>query len=123
MLHGSTSDEYMNAGEGNYLYYKLSYNNDGEKIGFYWGAENGAAFTNQAHKAYLAIPVTNGTSMVRGFALNDIENGTVTNINTINVNTSAKATTIYDLNGRCINNINTAAKGVYIVNGRKVLVK
>lgn len=123
LLHGSTSDEYMNAGEGNYLYYKLSYNNDGEKIGFYWGAENGAAFTNQAHKAYLAIPVTNGTSMVRGFALNDIENGTVTNINTINVNTSAKATTIYDLNGRCINNINTAAKGVYIVNGRKVLVK
>ena len=123
LLHGSTSDEYMNAGEGNYLYYKLSYNNDGEKIGFYWGAENGAAFTNQAHKAYLAIPVTNGTSMVRGFALNDIENGTVTNINTINVNTSAKATTIYDLNGRCINNINTAAKGVYIVNGQKVLVK
>lgn len=123
LLHGSTSDEDMNAGEGNYLYYKLSYNNNGEKIGFYWGAENGAAFTNQAHKAYLAIPVTNGTSMVRGFALNDIENGTITNINTINVNTSAKATTIYDLNGRCINNINTAAKGVYIVNGQKVLVK
>lgn len=34
-------------------YYKLA--NDADGLGFYWGANDGAAFTNGAHKAYLAL--------------------------------------------------------------------
>ena len=31
--------------------------------------------------------------------------------------------TVYDLRGNCINNIEVLGGGVYIVNGRKVLIK
>lgn len=44
---------------GNHIYYGLSLNSAGEasSVGFYWMAENGGAFENAAHKAFLAVPV------------------------------------------------------------------
>lgn len=121
LLHGTTTDEETNAGEGTYKYYKLSYDDNDANLGFYWGAENGAAFMNKAGKAYLALPVTEGQSMAKGFSLSDLANGTTTSIQQASI--ADKAVSIFDINGRRVSTLNGAAKGVYIVDGKKVMVK
>lgn len=121
-LHGSDKAEMTYVVGTNVKYYKLSYNNEGNNLGFYWGSENGAAFTNGAHKAYLALDSETLLSQSRGFSLADLAHGVTTGINTT-VKSATQSTFIYDLNGRRINSLNGAAKGVYIMNGQKVLVK
>lgn len=116
LLHGSVAEAMTNV-EGAKAYYKLA--NPTEGLGFYYGAENGAAFKNGAHKAYLAVK-TETLSQMRGFSFDSMTTG----INHIVANAEhAKTTVIYDLNGRRVNSLNAAAKGVYIVNGKKVIVK
>lgn len=122
LLHGSTTEKLTEVEGGTYKYYKLSYNNEGNNLGFYWGSENGAAFTNGAHKAYLALNSETLLSQSRGFSLADLAHGVTTGINTT-VKSATQSNFIYDLNGRRINSLNGAAKGVYIMNGQKVLVK
>ncbi len=122
LLHGSTTEKLTEVEGGTYKYYKLSYNNEGNNLGFYWGSENGAAFTNGAHKAYLALDSETLLSQNRGFSLADLAHGVTTGINTT-VKSATQSNFIYDLNGRRINSLNGAAKGVYIMNGQKVLVK
>lgn len=121
-LHGSDEAETTYVDGIDVKYYKLSYNNEGNNLGFYWGSENGAAFTNGAHKAYLALDSETLLSQSRGFSLADLANGVTTGINTT-VKSATQSNFIYDLNGRRINSLNGAAKGVYIMNGQKVLVK
>lgn len=121
-LHGSDEAEMTYVDGTNVKYYKLSYNNEGNNLGFYWGSENGAAFTNGAHKAYLALNSETLLSQSRGFSLADLAHGVTTGINTT-VKSATQSNFIYDLNGRRINSLNGAAKGVYIMNGQKVLVK
>lgn len=121
-LHGSDEAETTYVDGTDVKYYKLSYNNEGNNLGFYWSSENGAAFTNGAHKAYLAIEGESLLSQSRGFSLADLTHGVTTGINTT-VNPATQSTIIYDLNGRRVNSLSGAAKGVYIVNGQKVLVK
>lgn len=121
-LHGSDEAETTYVDGTNVKYYKLSYNNEGNNLGFYWGSENGAAFTNGAHKAYLALNSETLLSQSRGFSLADLAHGVTTGINTT-VKSATQSNFIYDLNGRRINSLNGAAKGVYIMNGQKVLVK
>lgn len=121
-LHGSDKAETTYVDGTNVKYYKLSYNNEGNNLGFYWGSENGAAFTNGAHKAYLALDSETLLSQSRGFSLADLAHGVTTGINTT-VKSATQSNFIYDLNGRRINSLNGAAKGVYIMNGQKVLVK
>lgn len=121
-LHGSDKAEMTYVDGTNVKYYKLSYNNEGNNLGFYWGSENGAPFTNGAHKAYLALDSETLLSQSRGFSLADLAHGVTTGINTT-VKSATQSNFIYDLNGRRINSLNGAAKGVYIMNGQKVLVK
>ena len=121
-LHGSDEAEMTYVDGTNVKYYKLSYNNEGNNLGFYWGSENGAPFTNGAHKAYLALDSETLLSQSRGFSLADLAHGVTTGINTT-VKSATQSNFIYDLNGRRINSLNGAAKGVYIMNGQKVLVK
>lgn len=121
-LHGSDEAETTYVDGTNVKYYKLSYNNEGNNLGFYWGSENGAAFTNGAHKAYLALDSETLLSQSRGFSLADLAHGVTTGINTT-VKSATQSNFIYDLNGRRINSLNGVAKGVYIMNGQKVLVK
>ena len=99
---------------GGAVYYKLSLNKAGDanSVGFYYGAADGAAFTNGAHKAYLALPAASG---VRAFLFNE---GTITGIQ--NATTNSAAMQVYDLQGR---RVQSAQKGLYIINGKKVLVK
>ncbi len=122
LLHGTTTEKLTEVEGGTYKYYKLSYDNEGNNLGFYWGSENGAAFTNGAHKAYLALGSETLLSQSRGFSLADLAHGVTTGINTT-VKSATQSNFIYDLNGRRINSLNGAAKGVYIMNGQKVLVK
>ena len=116
-LHGSDEAETTYVDGTDVKYYKLSYNNEGNNLGFYWGSENGAAFTNGAHKAYLALDSETLLSQSRGFSLADLAHGVTTGINTT-VKSATQSNFIYDLNGRRINSLNGAAKGVYIMNGQ-----
>lgn len=99
---------------GGTTYYKLSTNKGGDasSVGFYYGAAGGAAFANGAHKAYLATPAASG---VRAFLFNG---SSITGIQNATVNNAAEK--VYDLQGRRVQN---AQKGLYIINGKKVLVK
>lgn len=116
LLHGSVAEAMTNV-EGAKAYYKLA--NPTEGLGFYYGTEDGSAFKNGAHKAYLAV-MTEILSQKRGFSFDSMTTG----INHVVANAEhAKNTVIYDLNGRRVNSLNAAAKGVYIVNGKKVIVK
>lgn len=102
-----------------YYFYGLSLNasSDPASVGFYWMNATGAAFTNGAHKAYLKLAknALAGSQAVKGFPFN----GTTTGIEQIEAGADAK-NAIYDLSGR---RVNKAAKGIYILNGKKVLVK
>jgi len=117
MLFGFDEDATTsyNGSEEVYYYY-LSWGNDKdqtpENAGFFWGADNGAAFTSSAHKAYLVAPQSTG---VRAIALPGATTG-IDELSTVNYELS----TAYDLQGRRITKLQ---KGVNIVNGQKVLVK
>lgn len=79
------------------------------------GAQNGAAFLNGEHKAYLAIPTTdiNGSAAKSGYVFT--EEG-ATAINKVSNNGSKPA--YYTLDGkRC----QQGYKGIMISNGRKTI--
>ena len=102
--------------ENDYKYYKLAYDDyKAEKgLGFYWGADNGGAFSVKAGTAYLAVPASKAGA--KGFAFN----GEATGIEGVNANVeNAKA--IYNLNGQRVASM--AKPGLYIVNGKKVVRK
>lgn len=120
LLKGSTTAA-TTEGE-NCLFYKLSYDNDGKNLGFYWAAENGAAFTNEANKAYLAL-TTAVAQNVRGFGL---EGDGTTGIGQI-VN-GETLVNVYTIDGIIVRKqvkesqaLNGLKKGIYIVNGKKVI--
>ena len=103
--------------DADYYFYGLSLNssNDLNSVGFYWMEKDGAAFTNGAHKAYLKIPKNEFTGMlaIKGFAFN----GTTTGVESVESNNHAPQV-IYDLAGR---RVSKAEKGIYIINGKKVI--
>ena len=96
---------------GDNLFYRLTMHN-GTTIGFWWGAENGAAFSLAANKAYLAVPKA---AAARSFWFG----GNATDINGIE-NAELNSGVFYDLSGRRVAN---PTKGLYIVNGKKVVIK
>lgn len=116
LLRGTLTDETTVAPEEDkdYRFYKLSQDNNGENVGFYWGAEDGAAFTNKGGHAYLAIE--KAAAGVKGFSLTDLETG----IGRVEGTQAARDGMVYDLQGR---RVERAVRGLYIQNGRKVMVK
>lgn len=109
---GTTAVDATNG--GTVRYYILSHSADQTDFGFYWAAMDGAAITYQSPYAFLAIETTSDNA-VKGFSLSD----SATGINAVSTDENAPAT-IYDLQGR---RVNAATRGLYIVNGKKVLVK
>ena len=105
--------------EGGDIYYKLTVKND--KVGFYWGEENGEAFETAAHKAYLALPADQYND-VKFFTF-DNDSGNATGIDnatgSIETNT-LEADRVYNLSGQ---RVNDSYKGVVIVNGKKMMRK
>ena len=115
LLKGLQDVGTIEAEEGSYYYYKLAKGENG--LGFYWGATDGGVFELAANKAYLALPQSVTTARFIGL------NSTSTGI--LNVKTSnAKANEIYTLSGMKVNkNLSSLLKGIYIVNGKKVVRK
>lgn len=85
-------------------------------IGFYKVKSN---VTNiPGNKAFLVL--TNAEAQAKGFVL-EFEDGGTTGIETIeNSKHSTESGVYYDLQGRCVEN---PTRGVYIVNGKKVVIK
>lgn len=100
--------------EANKSYYILANGNNG--IGFYKpvNGDDTTQFTNSANKAYLEVEGADRSASFYGFNFD----GT-TAIEGVEVENVEKV--IYDLTGRRVKEI--AAPGIYIVNGKKVLVK
>lgn len=101
-------------------YYRLTMHNPAteNKIGFWWGAPDGGAFDVAANKAYLAVP--DGANARSGFNLfgdDDTTGIEAVDVNTENANVARE---YYNLNGQRIAN---PSKGLYIVNGKKVIIK
>ena len=101
---------------GDGSHYKLSYGKTGSNLntvfGWYWGAQNGGSFQIEGHKAWLVVPKSSGGS-TRGFTID----GDTTGI----VNVDEGETVYYNLQGRRIEK--PMAKGVYIMNGKKITIK
>lgn len=112
LLKGTSDESLTTSDEAGAKFYKLA--NDKDKgIGFYWDAENGAAFTNSANKAYLAV--AGEASAAKGFALGGVDTGIkeVTEVGKM-------AGKIYNLQGMQQKGLQ---KGICIVNGKKFVVK
>ncbi len=99
--------------DGSYLFYILSTNSEGNEVGFYFKNEEGAAFTNAPHKAYLAVPAEMAASFYSFDSGSDGINNVVTNVNANN--------DVYSLSGVRMNG--KLNKGIYIKNGKKVVIK
>ena len=111
--------------EGDFKFYKLSLNGKGEagSVGFYWGAAKGAKFNyTKAHQAFLAVPQT-GESIESG---DDVAaylfDGDKTGIYNVMATESESNDDTYSLSGIRVDN-KQLPKGIYIKNGKKVVVK
>ena len=113
-LKGSDAKANTTGNDGDYFFYMLA-NKDGEGVGFYWGAKNGAAFLNGEHKAYLAIPKTDtyGSAAKPCYVFAE---DAATAIGKTNGNETKPAS--YTLDGRLCPR---GAKGIVISNGRKTI--
>ncbi len=126
-LHGfDTASQTTAPTNDDYYFYKLSKASpiNGEDaadntVGFWWGATGGAAFEIPAHKAYLAIlqsEFPTPTEVTESFVFDE----------TVGINKVQKdalsAEDIYTLSGIRVNGDNLS-KGVYIVNGKKIVIK
>lgn len=100
-------------GDAGDKFYKLTYKN-GANLGFYFGAEGGAAFTNAANKAYLALPAS--IAAAQGFLLD----GEATGIENV-VGEKAEGA-VYTLSGVRVKG-DRLPKGIYVKNGKKFIVK
>lgn len=114
-LSGSVNNEYVNENVVKEAYVLSIV--DGE-VGLYKAQMAGGVFLNNANKAYLpASALTASAQGTSGFKFR-FDNQT-TGIEGAPALNTAKA--IYDLSGRKVNDI--TAPGLYIVNGKKVMVK
>ena len=115
MLMGSDEPQYTVGpdDEQDYVFYMLSAKNG--RVGFYYGANDGAAFLNGAHKAYLAVP----TSVADGINAFYFDN--TDEIKFVADDMANKSDTpAYNLAGQ---RVGSAYKGVVVVNGKKSIRK
>ena len=103
----------------NYYYYRLTMKDD--KPGFWWKTAEGAGFALAANRAYLKVSKETAAS-ARGFNLFNDEDET-TGIHSIeNGKLTMENGAWYTLGGQKMNG-KPATKGIYIINGKKVVVK
>ena len=115
LLHGSDVAT-MTFADGQNLFYKLAYGNSqtaqAASFGWFWGAEAGAAFQIEGHRAWLAIPQ-------QAAAPNYII-GATTGISTVAAEQATDGQ-FYNLHGQ---RVNAPVKGgLYIHNNKKVIIK
>ena len=110
LLRGSDTQTTTTGGN---LYYMLSYDQNNENIGWYWANDTGAAFQSKPHKAWLAL----GSSAPSFLGLPGWD---TTGIVPVGVNPEDGEW--YTLQGLKVGKKPTTT-GVYIHNGRKVIIK
>lgn len=119
LLEGTRTDEDMTSStKSDVYYYKLAIK-DGQP-GFYWGAENGAAFQmTKPTTAYLAVP----KSAVQQAAGLRIDLDAITGVKSLEMQVGKDLNDgdgqIYTLDGRRCTTV--PRKGMYIINGKKVI--
>jgi hypothetical protein len=106
-----TQTQQMIAAEAGYVYYQFA-NDDTDGLGWYWGADDGAAFTNGAHRAYLPVAKTASLARALGFDFNPTEIITI-NADTDNVSVKKKIKYL-DARGRLF------IDGKYLIDGRRI---
>ncbi len=115
LLHGS-DETTVTMGEGDH--YKLSYGPTGTQwdkaFGWYWGAQDGAPFQIEGHKAWLVV--ANGGTRAEGFSID----GVATEI--IGIASEEEEHDIYyDIQGRRV--CTPTRSGLYIKNDKKIIIK
>ena len=97
-----------------YKFYALT--KSGGKLGYWYVVEGGAAFDyNVANRAYLAVPnIAMGNAPALGFGLDDATTGIQ------NIERTISDNQYYTLDGR---RVAEPTKGIYIINGKKVVIK
>lgn len=114
-LYRSWDDDYYGMTDDDYYFYALSLDENGENVGFYWMEDDGAPFVTRPYKAFLRARkdffASNGNKDAFVF-----DEAIATGVAPIA--TGAQQSTIYDLSGRSLQH---AGKGLYIINGRKVV--
>lgn len=117
LLHGS-DEATMTTGDG--YHYKLSYGKTGTTwdnvFGWYWGAQDGAPFQIEGHKAWLVVPAS-ASIRAYGYSLDDDDATGITDMEFSDENHDI----YYDIQGRRIST--PANRGIYIKNGKKVVIK
>lgn len=119
LLEGKRTDEGLTSSKySDVYYYKLAIK-DGQP-GFYWGAENGAAFKmTKPTTAYLAVP----KSAVQQAAGLRIDLDAITGVKFLEMQVGKDLNDgdgqIYTLDGRRCTTV--PRKGMYIINGKKVI--
>ncbi|MBQ0075222.1 MAG: hypothetical protein KBT34_13655 [Prevotella sp.] len=117
-LYRNWNDDYYGYISSDYYYYTLSLDKTGKNVGFYWMNSTGAPFITKPYKAFLRVKKDMLSNVKKSFVFDSDE--TITGVYT--VPTKEKKHTdnnIYDLSGRRVMNAN--AKGLYIINGKKVV--
>ena len=114
-----TAEGYTDTQKGVAVYYYKLALNSASKPGFYYGAADGAAFKlTKPTTAFLAVPKS--ITPVNGYLI-DFD-GEETGISTIAPTNGNADGAIYNLNGiRMTQTLRNLPKGVYIVNGKKVI--
>ena len=108
------TDEATTLNEEGFKYYVLSVKGgDRTTVGFYFQNEDGTALNNGAHKAYLQVA---DAAEAKAFY---VLNGEATAINGVVAAEDAN-NEVFDLQGR---RVAAPAKGLYIMNGKKVVLK
>lgn len=111
ITYGKNKDNY-------YYYYKLTTNKDKANFGFYFGAEGGEPFKmSNTSRAYLVLPREQSSS-VKSLVLDDAILETAVSLPTESKPTDGHT---YDLSGRLCQG--KLVPGIYIQNGRKIVVK
>lgn len=110
-------------GDSDHKYYKLAYDDYENKtgLGFYYGADGGDAFEVKKGLAYLAVPVISGGNLAAGYSFGGNGGDDTTGINGIENDNVNETQTIYNLQGQRVEK--AGLRGIYIVNGKKVVLK
>lgn len=122
LLNGTDNKESIPTDDNDsYLYYMLSLNSSSDlnSVGFYWGTEGGGPFENSAHKAYLKIPKSDTSNARQSFLFRDVETGTTQISRPVIGKITDKH--YYTIQGSKISR--PVHKGIYIFNGKKLIIK
>ena len=118
MLNGSDENTITTSDNSSCLFYKLAFGHSGTDLakafGWYWGANGGAAFPIEGHRAWLAIPKT--VAATRGYPLGGDGTTGISNTTSDIQNDDV----FYNLKGQ---RVAAPSKGMYIRNNKKVVIK